>query len=151
MNPLSLQPKELKIMDFTVFSAKEFTAKLKVTIQETGKLGFTRDTADFLKLELRKYAKFAKDNEKGNLYLIILDKGNTDAFEIKGVSGYYYVQTARLFDKLGMDYKNMVYMFDLIRQESLDNNLQGEVYLMKERHHKRKEKEKGKENEDLEG
>lgn len=139
-------------MEFTVFSAKEFSAKLKVTIQETGKLGFTRDTADFFKLELKKYVKFAKDNEKGDLYLILLDKGNPDAFEIKGVSGYYYVQTARLFDKLGMDYKNMVFMFDLIRQESLDYDLQGEVYLMKERHHKRKEKEKGKENEeDVEG
>ena len=88
MNPLSLQPKDYKNMNFTVFSAKEFSAKLKVTIQETGKLGFTRDTADFFKLELKKYAKFAKDNEKGDLYLIILDKGNTDTFEIKGVSGY---------------------------------------------------------------
>ena len=138
-------------MDFTVFSAKEFSAKLKVTIQETGKLGFTKDTADYLKLESKKYAKFAKDNEKGDLYLIIIEKGNSDAFEIKGVSGYYSVQTARLFDKLGMDYKNMVYMFDLVRQDSLDANLQGEVYLMKERHHKRKEKEKGKENEEVEG
>ena len=139
-------------MSFTVLSAKEFSAKLKVTIQETGKLGFTKDTADFFKLELKKYAKFAKDNEKGDLYLILLDKGNSDAFEIKGVSGYYYVQTARMFDKLGMDYKNMVYMFDLIRQESLDDDLLGEVYFMKERHHKRKEKDKGKENEEeLEG
>lgn len=139
-------------MSFTVLSAKEFSAKLKVTIQETGKLGFTKDTADFFKLELKKYAKFAKDNEKGDLYLILLDKGNSDAFEIKGVSGYYYVQTARMFDKLGMDYKNMVYMFDLIRQESLDGDLLGEVYFMKERHHKRKEKDKGKENEEeLEG
>ena len=113
---------------------------MKATIQSTGKLGFTGETAKHLNLQAGKHAKFAKDDETGTLYFILVDKPNEDAFPIKETSGYFNVATTRMFDMLGFNYKSKTIMFDLIRQISLDAELNGEVYMMKQRNGKLKEK-----------
>ncbi|MBQ9205034.1 MAG: hypothetical protein IJ155_12435, partial [Prevotella sp.] len=91
-------------------------------------------------LKSGKFAKFAKDDENGTLYLIIINEGSEDAFSIRESSGYYYVPTKLMFDTLGYNYENGNIMFDLIRKPSLDNDLQGQVYFMKQRPIKSKEK-----------
>ena len=78
-------------MAITVLSAKQFATKLKATIQASGRLGFTAETATVLGLESGKFAKFAKDDENDSLYLIIINEPNEDAFEIRVSSGYYYL------------------------------------------------------------
>ena len=45
-----------------------------------------------------------------------------------------------MFDTLGYDYENGNIMFDLVRQPSLDTDLQGQVYFMKQRPTKNKDK-----------
>lgn len=127
-------------MAITILSAKQFATKLKATIQASGRLGFTAETATALGLESGKFAKFAKDDEKESLYLIIINESNEDAFEIRVSSGYYYVPTKVMFDTLGFNYENGNIMFDLVRQPSLDDDLQGQVYFMKQRPIKNKEK-----------
>lgn len=127
-------------MAINIISAKQFAIKLKVTIQASGRLGFTDETAKALDLASGKFAKFAKDDEKDILYLIIIDKGDEDAFSIKLSSNYYYVPTRQMFDMLGIDYENNNVMYDLIPQPSLDEDLLGQVYLMKPRINKRKDK-----------
>ena len=127
-------------MGITILSAKQFATKLKATIQASGRLGFTAETATVLGLESGKFAKFAKDDENGSLYLIIINERSEDAFEIRVSSGYYYVPTKVMFDTLGFNYENGNIMFDLVRQHSLDNDLQGQVYYMKQRQIKNKEK-----------
>jgi len=127
-------------MAISILSAKQFKGNLKATIQATGKLGFTSDTAKTLNLSSERHAKFAKDDESGTLYLIIINESNEDAFPIRESSGYYYASTARMFDMLGLDYVNMTIMFDLVRQATLDEPLQGEVYLMRKRQKQRNEK-----------
>ena len=127
-------------MAITVLSAKQFATKLKATIQASGRLGFTAETATALGLESGKFAKFAKDDEKESLYLIIINESNEDAFEIRVSSGYYYVPTKVMFDTLGFNYENGNIMFDLVRQPSLDDDLQGQVYYMKQRPIKNKDK-----------
>lgn len=127
-------------MAIKVLSAKKFATNLKATIQASGRLGFTADTAKALDLQSGKFAKFAQDDENGSLYLIIIDKGNEDAFSVRESSGYYYVPTKVMFDTLGFKYENGNIMFDLIRQSSLDDDLQGQVYFMKQRPTKNKEK-----------
>ena len=129
-----------KIMAITILSAKQFATKLKATIQASGRLGFTAETATALGLESGKFAKFAKDDEKESLYLIIINESNEDAFEIRLSSGYYYVPTKVMFDTLGFNYENGNIMFDLVRQPSLDDDLQGQVYFMKQRQIKNKDK-----------
>ena len=127
-------------MAITILSAKQFATKLKATIQASGRLGFTAETATALGLESGKFAKFAKDDEKESLYLIIINESNEDAFEIRLSSNYYYVPTKVMFDTLGYEYENGNIMFDLVRQPSLDDDLQGQVYFMKQRPIKNKDK-----------
>ena len=127
-------------MAIRIINAKQFTTKLKATIQFSGRLGFTEDTANALDLSVGKFARFAQDDEKNTLYLIIIDKASEDAFQIKLSSTYYYVPTKMMFDMLGFDYEHNTIMFDLIRQPSLDTDLMGQVYLMKQRINKRKDK-----------
>ena len=120
-------------MAFKILSAKKFATKLKATIQASGRLGFTAETASVLDLETGKFAKFAQDDKDKSLYLIIVDKGNEDTFPVRKSSGYFYVPTKVMFDSLGLDYQNSNIMFELVRKPSLDNNLQGQVYFMKQR------------------
>ena len=129
------------VMTIKILSAKNFAIKLKATIQASGRLGFTAETATALDLKSGKFAKFAKDDENNDLYLIIINEGSEDAFSVRESSGYFYVPTKVMFDALGFDYENGNIMFDLVRQPSLDNDLQGQVYRMKQRTLKyRKEK-----------
>ena len=128
-------------MTIKILSAKNFATKLKATIQASGRLGFTAETATALDLKSGKFAKFAKDDENDELYLIIINEGSEDAFSVRESSGYFYVPTKVMFDTLGFDYENGNIMFDLVRQPSLDDDLQGQVYYMKQRTNKyRKEK-----------
>lgn len=92
-----------------------------------------------MNLAEEKFAKFAQDDESGTLYLIIHDIRDEDSFEIRSSSGYYYVPAKMMFDSLGMDYEKNVIMFDLVRKPSLDETLEGQVFLMKTRLSKRKE------------
>ncbi len=127
-------------MAISIISAKQFATKLKATIQASGRLGFTEETAKMLELPSGRFAKFAQDDEKGVLYLIIINEGSEDAFPIRESSGYFYVPAKQMFDMLAFDYEHNNIMFDLIRQHSLDNDLAGQVYLMKQRMNKRKDK-----------
>ncbi len=127
-------------MALKILSAKQFAVKLKATIQASGRLGFTAETATALGFESGKYARFAQDDETKSLYLIINSVGSEDAFEIRISSGYYYIPTKVMFDTLGYNYENGNIMFDLVRQPSLDSDLQGQVYFMKQRTNKNKDK-----------
>ena len=112
-----------------ILSAKTYGAKLKATIQATGKLGFTKNTSDALNLSVNKFIKFAQDDNE-DLYLIVTQFENEDVFKLIYASGYYSVGTKGLFDALNFDYKNNTIIFDLQRMVNLDNELGGEVYKM---------------------
>lgn len=127
-------------MAISIISAKQFARNLKATIQASGRLGFTDETAKAFDFASGKFAKFGKDEESGNLYLIIIDKADEDAFQIKMSSNYYYVPTRQMFDMLGFDYENNNIIFDLIPQPSHDADLAGQVYRMKPRINPRKDK-----------
>ena len=127
-------------MAIKVLSAKKFATNLKATIQASGRLGFTADTAKALDLQSGKFAKFAQDDENSALYLIIINEGDEDAFSIRENGGYFFVPTKVMFDTLGFNYENGDIAFDLIRRPSLDDDLQGQVYFMKQRPIKNKEK-----------
>ena len=90
-------------MAIKILSAKQFSTKLKATIQASGRLGFTSETANALDFKSKKYAKFAKDDEKDLLYLIIINEESEDAFSIRESSGYFYVPTKVMFDTLGFN------------------------------------------------
>lgn len=120
-------------MAIKIISTRNFTKPLKVTLQSSGKLGFTRDTADVLKLDSGRMIQFGRDEEKKEMYMILTQEQREDAFAVAKAGEYYYLPTTLMFDALGYDYKVKTYFFDLVRRADMDAELNGEVYYMKER------------------
>ena len=114
--------------------------KLKCTIQATGKLGFTEATANALKLgKQERFIKFAQDTDDNNqLYMVFVATEDEGAFRIRRSGSYYYIPTQALFESMGYNFKDINYIFDLIRMPALDNLAQGEVYKMNQREKDRK-------------
>lgn len=129
-------------MALTVYSAKNYNKKLKVTIQKTGKLGFTADTAASLFLNENTYIKIARDEEQpDDLYMIVCDNPDEDGFKVNLNSEYYSLPTTMLFKELGLDYTHYTIIFDLSRASSLDEEACGKVYKMCKRINSKKKKE----------
>ena len=130
-------------MAIKIISTKNFTRPLKVTLQSSGKLGFTRETADVLHIESGKLIQFGRDEEKNEMYLILLSESNIeDAFAVAKAGEYYYLPTTLMFDALGYKYGKFTYFFDLVRRKDMDVELGGEVYYMKERNNIKKAKQR---------
>lgn len=127
-------------MAIKIISTRNFTKPLKVTIQSSGKLGFTHDTAEILKLESGKLIQFGRDDDKNEMYLILTRDTPEDAFAVAKAGDYFYLPTTLMFDALGYNYRKFTYFFDLVRREDLDEQLRGEVYYMKERNNVKKVK-----------
>ena len=129
-------------MAFKVFSAKQYSVKMKCTIQKTGKLGFTSGTAKALKLNPESYIKIAGEDDQPDVkYLIVCNEPDEDGFKVDLVSGYYSLPTTVPFNELGVDYKNYTIMYDLTREASLDADACGKVYKMNKRSNPKKKEE----------
>lgn len=120
-------------MTIHIIDTTQFGAKLKATIQASGKLGFTRETARCLNLQSGQAINFAKDDETEELYLIIANNNTTCSLSVCKSGMYYYIQTKLMFDAFGYDYKKKTIIFDLARKKDLDESLNGEVYKMSKR------------------
>jgi hypothetical protein len=128
------------------FNAKEFMVRLKATIQGTGKLGFTADTIDMLKLNSECSIYLAQDDEnKKVMYMGVVRERKEDAFPVQSSGKYFYLNTTNLFKSLKMDFVNKVYMFDLSRFEEGDEAMESECYKMEMRWKDRSNDEKDKE------
>lgn len=113
------------------FNAKEFTVRLKATIQGTGKLGFTADTIETLRLTPECSIYLAPDDEnKKVMYMGVLRQRMEDAFPVLSSGKYFYLNTTNLFKSLKLDYEHKVYMFDLSRFEEGDEPMEAECYKM---------------------
>lgn len=129
-------------MAIKIYSAKQYSIKLKCTIQNTGKLGFTSGTARVLQLNPSSYIKIASDEDHVDvMYLIVCNEPDEDGFNVDYISGYYSLPTTVLFNELGIDYKKYTVMFDLVREASLDEEVHGTVYKMMKRTNERKKNE----------
>ena len=115
-----------------LLSVKRYGVKLKATIQATDKLGFPKTTSDILRFDERQYVQFFLDENKKDLYMVICEEYNDDAFKVASSSGYYSINTAAIFNELNYDYKDKknTFIFDLIRNANLDAECGGEVYKM---------------------
>lgn len=121
-------------MAITFFSIQQLTKTLKVTIQKTGRLGFTSQTAAEMKLDANTYFLFGKDDSiPADLIMVKLPGASNDAFRAVKSGEYYYLATTPLFDMLGYDYKKEPVIFDVRRDANLDEEAGGEVYLLNRR------------------
>lgn len=127
---------------FRAIDIRKFNVKLKATIQSSGKLNFSEDTAKALGLTDITYMRFGIDDEDESIYyLAILAEGDDNAFKINKSGVYYYLQGKLLFDSLGLDYQTRPIMFDMIRMTEMDEVAGGEVYKLLKRRMPRKKKD----------
>lgn len=113
------------------FNAKEYTLKLKATIQATGKLGFTQETIKTLGLTPECSVLIGQDEEQSdNFYLGVLRELREDAFPVIASGQYVNLNTKQLFDELGVDYTKWTVMFDLYRFKEGDEEMGCECYKM---------------------
>lgn len=115
-----------------ILSSKEYSSKLRVSIQSTGRLSFTEETARFLRLSEAMYVKFGQDDTDSKLlYLIRPVEMDDDCFEVRTSGKYYYVPTKSLFDALGVEYgEDCNCLYNLIREPGMDKDAGGTVYRM---------------------
>lgn len=125
------------------YSAKQFSVKLKATIQATGKLGFTDETAKELGLSSQTYIKLGTDEDDPDvMYLVVLQEEDDDAFKVCKAGDYFYLPTSVLFMSLGYDFKSKTIIFDITRTKELDNKFNGKVYKLNKRESDKKRKRK---------
>lgn len=121
-------------MAIHILSAQKYSAKLKATVQASGKLGFTADTAKELSLNDSKSIRLAQDDDASKgLYLCALPTQESDSFKLLCAGSYYSINTTRLFNEMGIDFKSGLVIFDLSRDPSLDEALGGKAYKMLKR------------------
>ena len=126
----------------TIIKTSDFNIKLKATIHSSGRLGFTADTANKLRLSEKTYIKFAKDDENENeLFMIIVDEEDEDTFKVVRSGKYYYLPTTTMFQSFGFDFKKFNIMFDMVRMSDFDEIVNGKVYKLNKRVLMRKAKQ----------
>ena len=114
-----------------IFDAKELTQRLKATVQRTGKLGFTAETLDVLQIKQGTYIRFAEDTEsKRVLWMGVLQEPADNAFPVNKAGEYFYVNTTKMFEKVGLDFKKKNCMFDMERAAEYDEAIGGACYKM---------------------
>ena len=118
-------------MALTLLSAKNFAFTLKVTIQRSGKLGFSAPTAEALGIDTNTYAKFYMDDENPMSPVVVFSKNkDDDSFKANKSGDYYSLSTTILFDSLGFDFKKQNIICDLKREEDADAIVGGEAYRL---------------------
>lgn len=127
-----------------LLSVRDYSAKLRLTVQSTGKLCFTEETARTLAVVEKMPVRFSLDEEAdgGQLYMTIASEKDADAFLVRKSGKTLYLPTSGLLDGLGIDYKSNAVSFQLIRATELDEELKGTTYRMKKAVAQRKEVEK---------
>ena len=106
--------------------ASEFDANVKATAHRSGKLGFSENAIKKLNLDENRFLQIATNGDDENdhtLYVIVQNKESPDCFRVTKSGEYYYAATKPLFDKLGVDYRNLKVIYDIV-----DVDYEGERY-----------------------
>ena len=125
-----------------IIKTSEFNVKLKATIHSSGRLGFTADTAEKLRLAEDMYVKFGKDDEAENeLFMIFVTEADDDTFRVIRSGKYFYLPTTAMFQSFGYDFKKYNIMFDMVRMSDYDEIVNGKVFKLNKRVLMRKAKQ----------
>ena len=121
-----------------ILSVKQYNCRLKVTIQQTGKLNFTDETAKALGLTAENGVKFFMTEEPEQLCMAIMKVPDEDSFSLRRSGAYFYVTAHLLFDELGVDYRANTVIYDLVRCTAYDKEMGGMCYRMNMRQIKKR-------------
>lgn len=117
---------------FSLLPASEYDPKLRLRIQNTGKIGFSSEVATTKNISEDTYIRFARDEESSSLslYMIFDKQASKQAFQVKKSGQYFYLNTSRMFDSLGIDYKSQAVFLNMVRTPEFDSVLDGEVFRL---------------------
>lgn len=121
------------MVELDFFQAKEDAGGVKLTVQKTGRLGFSKGAARYLDLSTDKYCKFGKRKEDPNdedFFMVISNEPDQYAFKISKAGPYYYIKGKQLLKDMGIDYEDesQTVIFDIQNVEGEDH-----VYRLKKR------------------
>lgn len=121
------------MVELDFFQSKEDAGGVKLTVQKTGRLGFSKGAARYLNLSTDKYCKFGRRKEDPNdedFYMVLTNQPDEYAFKISKAGPYFYIKGKQLLTDMGIDYEDdsETIMFDIQEVEGEDN-----VYRLKKR------------------
>lgn len=103
-------------MKIKYFSPVDTEKNVKCTVHVTGKLGFSNNAIKQLNVGSTKYIKLGTnedDRDDKNLYMVVQDFKDSEAFKINKAGNYYYLNTKHLFDSIGIEYKRNKIIYDI--------------------------------------
>lgn len=103
-------------MKLNFIKITESGRNVKATVHSSGKLGFSGDAIRYYNINDGMYIAFAtsEDENDKNLYAVFYDEYREGALKLKKAGHYYYANTKNMFDELGIDYRNIKIIFDII-------------------------------------
>ncbi len=108
-------------MELNFIKPKESNSIAKITVQKSGRLGFSKGAMEMLDIENNLYCKFGF-NDVEELFIVMFSSGDSETFNIAKAGDYYYLQAKTLLADLGIDYKSKdTVIFDI--QKSEKNNV----------------------------
>ncbi len=121
-------------MKIKFFNPEYLEKNLKATVHKSGKMGFTIESARKMQLSPEKSLLIGineDDLEDKNLYVIVNQSRQNDAFPVLKAGEYYYVNTKPIFDNLKFEYVEKNISFEL--SEENINNVKVFVFKTKEK------------------
>ncbi len=92
-------------MELKFYRPKEPATRAKLTVQRSGKMGFSKGAADLLDIEKYRFAKIGTNTE-GELFILLQSEADDATFNIAKAGQYYYISAKGLLDEMGIDYKS---------------------------------------------
>lgn len=112
-----------------ILSIKDYSDKLNATVQLSGRLVFSGETATALQLDDKKEIVFAQgDDDK--LYCSFPQEELADSFKIRKSGNFFYVPTVNLFKALSINFEEYKISFNLVRDPAKDEEMKGNTYRM---------------------
>lgn len=103
-------------MKLKFIKAQEIDKNVKASVHNTGKLGFSIEAINKLKLDDMRSVLIAinEDEEDGNLYIKLENEIVEDGFKLSKAGNYYYINTKAFFDNHGVDYRRSKIIYDIV-------------------------------------
>ena len=95
-----------------VVDAQKYAVNAKACIQKNGRLGFTKEAADLLKLEEGRKFLFSTI-PGGDLAAIICDASDARGFRVQKAGNYFYIRMKNFFDSQSIDYIERRVSYDI--------------------------------------
>lgn len=101
--------------NLTFIKPKKQLGKIKLTLQKSGKFGFSNEASKILNLTKNRFIKFGVDNYK-NIFLKVQQEHDEECFRISKAGAYFYLNYSELLEIFNVKKTDSI-TFDLIKDK----------------------------------